>query len=95
MVLAEDILNPSPSKEAQTHKLKRVVQSPDSFYMDVKCPGCQKITPLFSHADTVVSCSKCNMVLSQPTGGLAKLTEGVSFRKKTHCYNYPSTFENS
>ncbi|KAF8958821.1 40S ribosomal protein S27-like [Entomortierella lignicola] len=83
MVLAEDILNPSPAHESQTHKLKRVVQSPDSFYMDVKCPGCQKITPLFSHADTVVSCSKCNMVLSQPTGGLAKLTEGVSFRKKT------------
>ncbi|KAF9437215.1 40S ribosomal protein S27 [Entomortierella beljakovae] len=82
MVLAEDILNPSPATEAQTHKLKRVVQSPDSYFMDVKCPGCQKISLLFSHADTVVNCSKCSMILSQPTGGLARLTEGVSFRKK-------------
>ncbi|KAI1307289.1 40S ribosomal protein S27 [Mortierella claussenii] len=84
MVLAEDILNPSHAKEQQSHKLKRVVQSPNSGYMDVKCPGCQTITPLFSHADTVVSCSKCNMVLSQPTGGLARLSEGVSFRKKAN-----------
>ncbi|KAF9087804.1 40S ribosomal protein S27-like [Mortierella sp. GBA35] len=82
MTLAEDILNPSSAKEAQTHKLKRVVQSPDSFYMDVKCNGCQTISPLYSHADTVVNCPKCNNVLAQPTGGLAKLSEGVSFRKK-------------
>ncbi|KAF9110505.1 40S ribosomal protein S27-like [Mortierella sp. AM989] len=82
MVLAEDLLNPSPAKERRTHKLKRLVQSPNSFFMDVKCPGCQKITVLFSHADTVVSCSKCSAVLSQPTGGLARLSEGVSFRKK-------------
>ncbi|KAI1311319.1 40S ribosomal protein S27 [Mortierella claussenii] len=71
MTLAYDILNPSPLKQAQTHKLKRVVQSPNSFYMDVKC------------SDTVVSCPKCSTVLSQPTGGLARLSEGVSFRKKT------------
>ncbi|KAF9315862.1 40S ribosomal protein S27-like [Podila horticola] len=73
-----------PLKKAQTHKLRRVVQSPNSFYMDVKCSGCQSITPLFSHADTVVSCPKCSAVLSQPTGGLARLSEGVSFRKKAH-----------
>ncbi|KAF9907487.1 40S ribosomal protein S27 [Linnemannia zychae] len=82
MTLAEDILHPSAASEAKTHKLKKVVQAPDSFYMDVKCNGCQTITPLFSHADTVVNCPKCNIVLSQPTGGLAKLSEGVSFRKK-------------
>lgn len=79
MTLAEDILNPSAAKQAQSHKLKRVVQSPDSFYMDVKCAGCHTITPLFSHADTVVNCQKCFAVLSQPTGGLAKLSEGSVF----------------
>ncbi|KAG0312309.1 40S ribosomal protein S27-like [Podila horticola] len=84
MTLAIDLLHPSPAIEAQTHKLRRVVQSPNSFYMDVKCSGCQSITPLFSHADTVVSCPKCSAVLSQPTGGLARLSEGVSFRKKAH-----------
>ncbi|KAF8934304.1 ribosomal protein S27 [Dissophora ornata] len=82
MTLSIDILNPTPLHEAKTHKLKRLVQSPNSFYMDVKCAGCQTITPLFSHADTVVTCFKCKMVLSQPTGGLARLSEGVSFRKK-------------
>ncbi|KAF9898481.1 40S ribosomal protein S27 [Lobosporangium transversale] len=82
MTLAYDLLNPTPLREAQTHKLKRVVQSPDSFYMDVKCSACQTITPLFSHAATVVSCPKCSTVLAQPTGGRARLSEGVSFRKK-------------
>ncbi|KAF9182713.1 40S ribosomal protein S27 [Haplosporangium sp. Z 767] len=83
MTLSYDILNPSFTKESQTHKLKRLVQSPNSFYMDIKCAGCQTITPLFSHADTVVSCPKCSMVLAQPTGGHVRLSEGVSFRKKS------------
>ncbi|KAF9585882.1 40S ribosomal protein S27 [Lunasporangiospora selenospora] len=82
MVLAEDILNPSQATVAKTHKLKRIVQSPNSFYMDVKCAGCQLISPLYSHADTVVNCAKCSAILSQPTGGLARLTEGTSFRRK-------------
>jgi len=25
------------------HKLKRLVQSPNSFFMDVKCPGCYQM----------------------------------------------------
>ena len=45
--------------------------------MDVKCPGCYKITTVFSHAQTVVVCSGCSAVLCQPTGGKARLTEGT------------------
>ena len=26
--------------EQVKHKLKRMIQSPNSFFMDVKCPGC-------------------------------------------------------
>lgn len=37
--LAVDLLNPSAATTEQTHKLKRLVQSPNSFFMDVKCPG--------------------------------------------------------
>ena len=44
--------------------------------MDVKCPGCYKITTVFSHAQTVVLCVGCSTVLCQPTGGRARLTEG-------------------
>ncbi|CAO2592025.1 40S ribosomal protein S27-like [Lemmus lemmus] len=52
--------------------------------MDVKCPGCYKITTVFSHAQTVVLCVGCSTVLCQPTGRKARLTEGCSFRRKQH-----------
>jgi hypothetical protein len=35
-----DLLNPPAELEKQKHKLKRLVQSPNSFFMDVKCQGC-------------------------------------------------------
>ena len=31
-------MNPSHALEQKTHKLKRLVQSPNSYFMDVKCP---------------------------------------------------------
>jgi hypothetical protein len=38
--IEEDLLHPNAAAEARHHKLKRLVQSPNSFFMDVKCPGC-------------------------------------------------------
>lgn len=35
-----DLLNPPAELEKSKHKLKRLVQSPNSFFMDVKCQGC-------------------------------------------------------
>ena len=32
-----DLMNPPAEFEARKHKLKRLVQSPNSFFMDVKC----------------------------------------------------------
>jgi len=32
-----DLLNPPADYEKRKHKLKRLVQSPNSFFMDVKC----------------------------------------------------------
>eukprot|EP00946_MAST-07B_sp_MAST-7B-sp1_P003434 g3434.t1 len=78
-----DLLNPTSEAEAKTHKLKRLVQSPNSYFMDVKCPGCTSISTVFSHAQTVIQCTSCMILLAQPTGGKARLTEGCSFRKKT------------
>eukprot|EP00808_Paulinella_micropora_P001990 g82464.t1 len=77
-----DLLNPPAAIEAKSHKLKRLVQSPNSFFMDVKCPGCYQITTMFSHASSVVACATCATILCQPTGGKAQLTEGCHFRKK-------------
>ena len=39
--------------------------------------GCFAITTVFSHAQTVVLCAACGSVLCQPTGGKARLTEGM------------------
>jgi small subunit ribosomal protein S27e len=48
--MPKDLLHPSAAEERRKHKLKRLVQSPNSFFMDVKCPGCFQITTVFSHA---------------------------------------------
>ncbi|CAJ1396290.1 unnamed protein product [Effrenium voratum] len=76
-----DLLNPDAKEERSKHKLKRMIQSPNSFFMDVKCPGCLQITTVFSHAQTVVLCGNCNVMLCQPTGGLARLTAPRLTRK--------------
>uniref|UniRef100_A0A8C4MS84 40S ribosomal protein S27-like n=1 Tax=Equus asinus asinus TaxID=83772 RepID=A0A8C4MS84_EQUAS len=65
-------------------KKKRLVQSPNSYFMDVKCPGYYKTTAVFSHAQMVVLCVGCSIVLCQPAEGKARLTEGCSFRQKQH-----------
>ncbi|KAI3924177.1 hypothetical protein MKX01_029712 [Papaver californicum] len=68
--------------EKRRHKLKRLVESPNSFFMDVKCQGCSNITTVFSHSQTVVVCGKRPTVLCQPTGGRARFTQGCTFRRK-------------
>ncbi|XP_060229850.1 small ribosomal subunit protein eS27-like [Meriones unguiculatus] len=82
--LAKDLLHPFPKEEKRKHKKKCLVQSPNSYFMDVKCPGCYKITTVFSHAQTVVLCVLAAPLLCQPTGGKARLTEGCFFRRKQH-----------
>ena len=52
-----DLLNYDPIEEEKQHKLKRFVQGPNSFFMDVKCPHCKAITVVFSHSQTVVTCN--------------------------------------
>ncbi|KAL9663567.1 hypothetical protein QQ045_018956 [Rhodiola kirilowii] len=43
-----DLLNPPAELEKRKHKLKRLVQSPNSFFMDVKCQGCFNILWYFA-----------------------------------------------
>ena len=50
--------------------------------MNKHLPGCLQITTVYSHAQSVVLCSNCNVMLCKPTGGLARLSEGCSFRRK-------------
>ncbi|XP_004713786.1 40S ribosomal protein S27-like [Echinops telfairi] len=83
MPLPKDLLHPSPEEEKRKHKKQRLLQSPNSYFVDVKCPGCYSITTVCSHAQTVVLCVGCSLVLCQPTGGKARLAGG-SFRRKQH-----------
>ena len=53
-----DLLNVDPALEATQHKLKRQVQAPDSFFMDVKCPICHTVTTVYSNPQRVVLCKK-------------------------------------
>ena len=45
-----DLLNADPSQEEHLHKLKRLVQGPNSFFMDVICKNCGEINTVFSHS---------------------------------------------
>lgn len=77
-----DLAYPAVRTERQKHKKRRLVQGPNSYFMDVKCPNCFAITTVYSHATSQVTCTGCTTMLVQPTGGKASITVGCSFRKK-------------
>mmetsp|Transcript_37705 Transcript_37705/g.33734 ORF Transcript_37705/g.33734 Transcript_37705/m.33734 type:complete len:82 (+) Transcript_37705:96-341(+) len=77
-----DLSNPTFESERSSHKLKRLVQTPNSYFMDVKCSSCNQISTIFSHAQSVIVCEGCNQVLCRPTGGKVKLSVGTSYRVK-------------
>ena len=77
-----DLLANDAATEAAQHKLKRLVQSPDSFFMDVKCPQCQTVNTIFSHVQGVCLCKNCKYLLAVPRGGKTKLAVGTAWRRK-------------
>ncbi|CAI2382094.1 unnamed protein product [Moneuplotes crassus] len=77
-----DLLNYDPIEEESKNKLKRFVQTPNSYFMDVKCPNCGAINVVFSHAQTIVVCAECSEVLCTPTGGKAKLVPKSAYKRK-------------
>lgn len=71
--MSSDLLNPSQTQQKQSHKLKRMVPAPNSYFMDVKCGGCNETNTVFSHAQTTILCNNCKNVLAKPTGGKCKI----------------------
>ena len=57
-----DLLSPDPLIEAQKHKLKKLVQKPNSYFMDIKCKNCGQLVHTFSHAQSVIKCKNCGKV---------------------------------
>jgi ribosomal protein S27E len=76
-----DLLFPDPKKEQAKHKLKRQVQKPNSFFLDIKDPDSNDIIHTFSHANCVIR-SKNGKVLAYPSGGKLKFKDGVKIRRK-------------
>ena len=77
-----DLLHPDPAVEAQKNKLKKLVQKPNSYFLDIKCKNCNSLVHTFSNAQSVIKCKNCNEVLATPTGGKLELKEGVHIRRK-------------
>ena len=77
-----DLLHPDPNEEKQKHKLKKLVQKPNSFFLDIKCKSCGNMTHTFSCAQSVIKCKGCGEILANPTGGKIELKEGVRIGRK-------------
>uniref|UniRef100_A0A3P8UBL1 Ribosomal protein S27 n=1 Tax=Amphiprion percula TaxID=161767 RepID=A0A3P8UBL1_AMPPE len=86
MQLAKDLLHPSLAEERRKHKKKRRcrVPTPTSWMSMpwVRPWCCYRITTIFSHAQTVVPCAGCSIILCRPRGGKCRLTAGCAFRRK-------------
>ena len=77
-----DLLTADPLAEEHMHKLKKLVQAPNSFFLDVRCSQCENISTIFSHSQTSVQCQHCAQILCTTSGGKAKLSVGSSWRRK-------------
>ena len=65
MPLAKDLLHPLHHEEKRKHKLKRLVQHPNSYFMDVKCPGCYRLT---QHELNTLTTQNHKQIFNRPTG---------------------------
>ncbi|KAK7200461.1 40S ribosomal protein S27-1 [Novymonas esmeraldas] len=77
-----DLSYPTVRSERMKHKRRRLVQGPNSYFMDVRCPRCGHITVVYSHATIAVACRNCSKQLCSPTGGKAMLVENCGSRRK-------------
>lgn len=82
--MIKDMLNPSAADEKTMHKKARLVQTPNSNFLDIECSNCGTITTVFSHANAIVVCPKedCGWVLTRPTGGKASVQVTHRYRVK-------------
>ncbi|KAH0570965.1 Ribosomal protein S27 [Spironucleus salmonicida] len=72
-----DLLYPLANLEAQKHKSKRLVGTPNTRFIEILCK-CNGMTNTFTHAKSIVCCSKCKRTLLVPKSGKAKQTSEVS-----------------
>jgi small subunit ribosomal protein S27e len=57
---------------------EKLIPHPRSVFLQVKCPECGNEQLVFSSTATKVTCSVCNSVLAEPTGGKAKVNGEIT-----------------
>merc|ERR1711935_384656 len=79
-----DLLNIPDAMEQRRHKLKRTVQAPNSYFMNVKSSDNSGMAVVFSHSQTPIMCPSTDKVLAKVTGGKVMLADRCSFSVKKH-----------
>lgn len=51
----------------------KLIRSPTSRFLKVKCPDCASEQITFNRATIHVNCQVCGATLLEPTGGLARI----------------------
>merc|ERR1711941_148507 len=84
-IMEYDLLNVPDHVEQKRHKLKRTVQAPNSYFMNVKSGGdTSNVAIVFSHSQTPIYCPSTNQVLAKVTGGKVLLADRCSFSVKKY-----------
>ena len=63
--------------ELKSHKLRRTIPAPNSYFFNLRCIQCREVKRCFSHGHSKIECIKCNRALATPTGG--KLRINIEF----------------
>ena len=74
-----DLMSIPREVEQRSHKLKRTIPAPNSYFLKVKCVCSQDVKITFSNTQTTLICDNCGKVMVKPTGGKIMITEGCSF----------------
>jgi small subunit ribosomal protein S27e len=57
--------------------MRKIIESPDSRFIKVRCPKCKKEQVIFGKAATKIKCNSCGNVLGQPSGGKTKVKSQI------------------
>merc|ERR1712146_212142 len=77
-----DLLHIPDSVEQSRHKKKRMVQAPNSYFMNVKTSDGNGVSPVFSHSTTPYYDVVTNQVQGKVSGGKIRLQERCLYNVK-------------
>ena len=74
-----DLMRIPEDVEQRTHKLKRMVPAPNSYFLKIKCKCNEDIKMTFSNNQTTLLCNSCGYVMAKPSGGKIQISEECQF----------------